>query len=248
MLGSLILYLWTGLPIVAAISVDNPGLPSCAISCTISMFSNSRCDEMEDAECQCKMNAYESSMAPCVKDVCSTEDQEFILNMWIKTCEEFGVPVSINGTSLTSAPASDTTGFGIESTSKSTSPSEASTDSSLASADATNPQSKPSLSTATVAGLSVGVTLAVALLALGGFLFWRRRKRMSGPTVAQQADLLERSSDEEVVLVATTTKYAAESPPRYYELGGRTAQAHSELVDDHGMRVAHERGVRGVGS
>ncbi|KAF2745492.1 hypothetical protein M011DRAFT_469546 [Sporormia fimetaria CBS 119925] len=201
----LIPLLWTGF---VTAQFDLGEVPTCAVrqvptpekasqtnrakqvSCFKSSLDSPPCQVPSPFVCQCKDNAYEGYMTPCLhQSKCGWDQRQIAMRLWQTACEEVTAASMASGT-----------------------PYDAPLSSSSAAPPVSSPESKAKLSTGTIAGVSVGVTFAVALLVVGVLVFWRRRRLSARYT--QQEDL-SRASDKEVVVVETTAKYA---PPYNYEL------------------------------
>ncbi|KAF2031076.1 hypothetical protein EK21DRAFT_88402 [Setomelanomma holmii] len=75
------------------------------------------------------------------------------------------------------------------------------------------------LPTGAVAGISVGVTLAVVLLAVGPFLVWRRRCKATKANPLAAKPFREGETDKELVAVAANEPWKVDHT--YYETDGR---------------------------
>jgi len=92
---------------VASAQLDN--IPSCALSCFVTVLTTDGCSGLTDFACHCKKTDLIPKVTPCVQSSCSAADQAKVITAVEGTCAEAGVPLSLSapgGASSTPAPSS----------------------------------------------------------------------------------------------------------------------------------------------
>lgn len=186
-------------------------------------------------KCHCKglQTVLIPAVFPCVMEECEVADREQAINATEKACAAAGLPVKIVVPSWFLA-------------SNSVWPTQASsTNGPLATGV---PTSEPadtdagtSLSPAAIAGVAVGVTLGVVLLAVGAWLL-RRRRAIRESAMFDGAPILV--SENKVVAMSPASEGATEGSLQYHGLDGDQKPTTGELEKRHETQLAHERGGR----
>ncbi|KAF2676922.1 hypothetical protein K458DRAFT_436973 [Lentithecium fluviatile CBS 122367] len=130
-----------------------------------------------------------------------------------------------------------TTLTGLQSTTASAPSSDLSSGSTSSAAAPNSSGSSPGLSPGAAAGIGVGATLAIIGLAVGGFVFYRRRRRSKADTPIANTDTgMAGGTDKEATVVSANEPWKEIGV--YYEADG---VIRGELEDRHGVGVAQQR-------
>ncbi|KAF2813375.1 GPI anchored CFEM domain-containing protein [Mytilinidion resinicola] len=139
---------------VATAQLDN--IPSCALSCFITVLTTDGCSGLTDFTCHCKKTDLIPKVTPCVQSSCSASDQAKVITAVEGTCAQAGVPLSL------SAP-----GGGSSTPAASSTPVAASSSAAVYSSAESTPASSAVLTVETTIPASSAVATATSLVGTG---------------------------------------------------------------------------------